>query len=136
MGGKLVARTPIRIERVVKGINKTLIIFGSNFSTGGSVLINNNPPIGISKWTDSMIEVSVDDSTLKNWRTIEVITNESTQARYEREAPYVVYTQPSQGAKGVPVDTRTIVAVFSEPMKREIFTEDKFTLKTKDGALP
>jgi len=136
LGGKLVARTPIRIERVTRGIDKTLIIFGSNFLTGGNVLIDNNPPKGVAKWTDSMIEVSVDDAQLNSWRTIEVITNESTQGRYEREGPYVIYNEPSEEAKGISVNTRIITAVFSEPIKPDIFTSEKFTLKTKIGSIP
>jgi hypothetical protein len=84
--GKLVARTPIKIERVVGSTNadKTLTILGSNFLTGGIVLINKKrSPKDPTKWSDSIIEVPVDD--IDNWQTIEVITNESTQAKYERE---------------------------------------------------
>jgi hypothetical protein len=39
LSGKLVARTPIKIERVVRG-TETLTILGSNFLTGGILLIN------------------------------------------------------------------------------------------------
>jgi Big-like domain-containing protein len=140
LGGKLVTRTPIRIERVVSGISRTLLIFGSNFlATSGTVIINGNKVYkvqkGIATWADSTIEISVDDDTLKSWRTIEVITTEATQARYEREAPYVDYTQPYDGAKNVPVEIKTILAVFNEPMRLETFTPDKFTLRTKDGSV-
>lgn len=138
LGGKLVTRTPVRIERLVSGINKTLTIFGSNFlERSGTVIINGDKVYmdkkGIATWADSMIEVSVDDDTIKSWRTIEVITAEATQARHEREAPYVDYTQPYDHAKNVPVDIKTILAVFSEPMKAEAITPDKFTLRTIGG---
>jgi hypothetical protein len=141
LGGKLVTRTLIRIERVVSGISKTLLIFGSNFlTTSGTVIINGNKVYkaqkGIATWADSIIEVSVvDDDTLKSWRTIEIITTEATQARYEREAPCVDYTQLYDGAENVPVDIKPILAVFNEPMKLETFTPDKFTLRTKDGSV-
>lgn len=141
LSGKLVARTPIKIERVVrgpdKGNDKALIIFGSNFQTGGNVLIDNNPPTkGISQWTDSMIEVlTAEESQFKNWRIIEVITNESTQARYEREGPFLIYTEPSEGAKDISTNTRVIAAIFSEPLKPETFTKDIFTLKMKNAGM-
>jgi len=99
--GKLVARTPIKIERVVKGLDKKLTIIGSNFLTAGIVLVDDKAAKS-ENWGDSIIEVSVEDeSKLKNWSKIEVITNESTQAKYERERPNVVSTKPMEGERDV-----------------------------------
>jgi Bacterial Ig-like domain len=73
--------------------------------------------------------MDIDADTLKNWRTIEVITSESSTARYEREAPYVSYTQPYDDAKNVPVSTKRIVAMFNESMNTQTFVDYKFTLR-------
>jgi hypothetical protein len=125
LSGKLVARTPIKIERVVRGIgtDKTLTIFGSNFLTGGMVLIDKKrSPKEPTKWSDSIVEIPVDD--VDNWHTIEIITNESTQAKYEREGPEVTYTIPASGEENVPINTKEIEVGFSEPVDKSsiIFT--------------
>jgi hypothetical protein len=129
LSGKLVARTPIKIERVVRGIgtNKTLTIVGSNFLTGGMVLIDKNRSSKEpTKWSDSIVEIPVDD--VDNWHTIEVITNESTQAKYEREGPEVTYTIPAQGEENVSINTKEIEVGFSEPVDKSSIM---FTLKKK-----
>ena len=42
-GGKQVARTPVRIDRLVIGSgDKTLTIMGGNFGSGGVILVNND----------------------------------------------------------------------------------------------
>ncbi|HEU4448148.1 MAG TPA: Ig-like domain-containing protein [Nitrososphaeraceae archaeon] len=122
LSGKLVARTPIKIERVIRG-TETLTILGSNFLTGGILLINKKrSPKDPAKWSDSIIEVPVDD--IDNWHIIEVITNESTQAKYERGGPEVTYIIPADGEENVSRNTRELEVGFSEPIDKSsiIFT--------------
>ena len=131
LSGKLVARTPIKIERVVRG-TETLTILGSNFLTGGILLINKKKsPKDPTKWSDSTIEVPVDD--IDNWHSIEVITNESSQAKYERGGPEVTYTIPADGDENIPIDRKEIEVGFSEPITASSIVFTLTNTKTSDN---
>jgi hypothetical protein len=87
LGGKLVARTPARINRLVVGTSdKSLIIMGENFGSGGVILIGNdkvaitpNPEV---KWTDNRIDLPLPVAgKMIQDAEIEIITNESISVR-------------------------------------------------------
>jgi hypothetical protein len=83
LGGKLVARTPARINRLVIGASdKSLIIMGENFGTGGVILIGNDKvasgPTDQVKWSETRIDLPlpIAGKMIKD-AEIEIITNES-----------------------------------------------------------
>jgi hypothetical protein len=87
LGGKLVARTPARINRLVVGTSdKSLIIMGENFGSGGVILIGKdkvattpNPEV---KWSDNRIDLPLPGaSKMIQDAEIEIITNESISVK-------------------------------------------------------
>ncbi|MGC2571672.1 MAG: Ig-like domain-containing protein, partial [Candidatus Nitrosopolaris sp.] len=136
LGGKLVARTPLRIDRLVTGTDDTLTIFGDNFgepSTGGGgmVLINDlkvadsNIKVADTSvtWSDTKIVVTFSKgipTSFKDGSVIEVITNNSisTKMTYsDQDLPKVIKTDPKENDI-VSATIKKISATFSERVDR------------------
>ncbi|HEY7080821.1 MAG TPA: hypothetical protein VH500_14045, partial [Nitrososphaeraceae archaeon] len=86
LGGKLVARTPIRISRLITGTSDgTLCILGENLGSGGLVLVDSDkiasgPANGVS-WTDTRIDLPLLNlGKLKENSVLEVLSDDGTRA--------------------------------------------------------
>ena len=87
-GGKLVARPPARINRLIVGTtdDKSLTIMGEGFDSGGIILVGRDKvatgPTPEVKWEETRIDVPkpVGDKITKG-TLIEIITNESVSIR-------------------------------------------------------
>jgi hypothetical protein len=148
LGGKLVARTPLRIDRLVTSIDyKTLTILGDNFgdpSTGGGgmVLINDGKVAGSTdtsvSWSDAVIVIPLPTSLIfKDGSVVEVITNDSiaTKMTYsDQDLPKVIETNPKNRESDVSSTLKIVSATFSERVDPSTISPTSFKLleiKTK-----
>jgi Bacterial Ig-like domain len=148
LGGKLVARTPLRIDRLVTSIDNSLTIFGDNFGDlsagGGGMVLINDVKVAAStdtshvSWGQTRIEIPLPTSLIfKDGSVVEVITNDSISAKktyLDQDLPKVIETNPKDGETSVSATLRKVSAKFSERVDRSTISASSFKLletKTK-----
>lgn len=80
------------------------------------------------------MKITVNGNTINDWASISEIRVLGGLITQPASPPIVTSTNPSDGAKGVPITTPKITATFNEPLLLSSISSSTFTVKASGSS--